>query len=53
VPPMTYDEDRDPHARRFEREDDESLDGYLHEKEHIAISIDGLPGPPLPLPPTP
>ncbi|MFF4232056.1 pyridoxamine 5'-phosphate oxidase family protein [Streptomyces sp. NPDC001820] len=53
VPFMTYDEDRDLHARRFEREDDESLDGYFHKKEHIASSIDGLPGLPLPLPPTP
>ncbi|MDQ0944754.1 pyridoxamine 5'-phosphate oxidase family protein [Streptomyces sp. V1I1] len=53
VPFMTYDEDRDLHARRFEREDDESLDSYFHKKEHIASSIDGLPGLPLPLPPTP
>lgn len=53
VPFMTYDEDRDLHARRFAREDDESLSDYFAGKEHIATSIDGLPGLPLPLPPTP
>ena len=55
VPFMTYDEDRDLHASRFAREDDESLDAYFAQKEHIATSIDGLPGLPLPLPlpPTP
>ncbi|MDR3035097.1 MAG: pyridoxamine 5'-phosphate oxidase family protein [Kitasatospora sp.] len=53
VPFMTYDEDRDLHARRFAREDDASLDAYFHKKDHIATSIDGLPGLPLPLPPTP
>ncbi|MDH2426131.1 pyridoxamine 5'-phosphate oxidase family protein [Sphaerisporangium sp. TRM90804] len=53
VPLMTYDEDRDLHARRFAREDDASLSDYFARKEHIAASIDGLPGLPLPLPPTP
>ncbi|MFD8612086.1 pyridoxamine 5'-phosphate oxidase family protein [Streptomyces sp. NPDC059631] len=53
VPFMTYDEDRDLHRRRFAREDDESLDAYFTKKEHIATSLDGLPGLPLPLPPTP
>jgi hypothetical protein len=53
VPFMTYDEDRDLHAKRFEREDDESLSEYFARKEHVATSIDGLPGLPLPLPPTP
>ncbi|MFR9799308.1 pyridoxamine 5'-phosphate oxidase family protein [Streptomyces sp. MS06] len=53
VPFMTYDEDRDLHARRFAREDDTSLSRYFEGKEHIATSIDGLPGLPLPLPPTP
>lgn len=51
VPFMTYDEDRDLHARRFAREDDDSLDAYFTKKEHVAESIDGLPGLPLPLPP--
>lgn len=53
VPFMTYDEDRDLHAKRFAREDDASLDAYFTKKEHVATSIDGLPGLPLPLPPTP
>ncbi|MCX4552153.1 pyridoxamine 5'-phosphate oxidase family protein [Streptomyces sp. NBC_01387] len=51
VPFMTYDEDRDLHAKRFAREDDTSLSRYFEKKEHIARSIDGLPGLPLPLPP--
>ncbi len=51
VPLMTYDEDRDLHARRFAREDDDSLSAYFA-KRHIATSLDGLPGVPLPLPPS-
>jgi hypothetical protein len=53
VPLMTYEGDRDLHARRFVREDDESLNTYFHKKDYIASSIDGLPGLPLPLPPMP
>ncbi|MFF5216095.1 pyridoxamine 5'-phosphate oxidase family protein [Micromonospora sp. NPDC000442] len=53
VPLMTYDTDRDLHGRRFAREDDTSLDAYFAGKDDIATSIDGLPGLPLPLPPTP
>ncbi|MET8555167.1 pyridoxamine 5'-phosphate oxidase family protein [Streptomyces sp. NPDC004959] len=53
VPFMAYEEERDLHARRFAREDDASLDAYFGKKDHIARSIDGLPGLPLPLPPTP
>ncbi|MFF7182442.1 pyridoxamine 5'-phosphate oxidase family protein [Streptomyces sp. NPDC008121] len=53
VPFMSYDEDRDLHAKRFAREDDASLSAYFGKKEHIASSIDGLPGLPLPLPPLP
>ncbi|WP_370411157.1 pyridoxamine 5'-phosphate oxidase family protein [Streptomyces fradiae] len=53
VPFMSYDEDRDLHQRRFGREDNASLDAYFAKKEHIATSIDGLPGLPLPLPPLP
>ncbi len=51
VPFMSYDEDRPLHRSRFEREDDRSLDLYFQKKDHIATSIDGLPGLPLPLPP--
>ena len=53
VPLMRFDGDRDLHARRFAREDDESLAAYFEKKDHIATSLDGLPGLPLPLPPTP
>ncbi|MEU0782502.1 pyridoxamine 5'-phosphate oxidase family protein [Streptomyces sp. NPDC006173] len=52
VPFMAYEEDRDLHGRRFAREDDASLDAYFTKKEHIATSLDGLPGLPLPLPPS-
>ncbi|MFF4274028.1 pyridoxamine 5'-phosphate oxidase family protein [Streptomyces sp. NPDC001536] len=51
VPFMTYDEDRDLHARRFAREDDDSLSAYFATRQ-IATSLDGLPGLPLPLPPS-
>ncbi|MDI3386822.1 pyridoxamine 5'-phosphate oxidase family protein [Streptomyces sp. B-S-A8] len=51
VPFMTYDEDRDLHAKRFAREDDATLSAYF-EKRTIARSMDGLPGVPLPLPPS-
>ncbi|MEU3373444.1 pyridoxamine 5'-phosphate oxidase family protein [Streptomyces sp. NPDC006660] len=50
VPFLSYEEDRDLHAKRFAREDDASLSAYFAKKEHIATSIDGLPGLPLPLP---
>ncbi|WP_406338984.1 pyridoxamine 5'-phosphate oxidase family protein [Streptomyces sp. NBC_00649] len=52
VPFMSYDADRDLHGRRFAREDDASLSEYFKKKDHIERSIDGLPGLPLPLPPT-
>ncbi|MFE7357839.1 pyridoxamine 5'-phosphate oxidase family protein [Streptomyces sp. NPDC057543] len=53
VPFLSYDEDRPLHAQRFAREDDASLSGYFEKKEHVATSIDGLPGLPLPLPAMP
>ncbi|MEV4811345.1 pyridoxamine 5'-phosphate oxidase family protein [Micromonospora avicenniae] len=53
VPFMTYDGDRDLHGKRFAREDDASLSDYFAGKQHVASSIDGLPGLPLPLPSTP
>ncbi|MGD9484207.1 pyridoxamine 5'-phosphate oxidase family protein [Streptomyces sp. TRM70308] len=53
VPFMSYEADRPLHASRFAREDDASLDAYFRGKEHVATSLDGLPGLPLPLPPTP
>ncbi|MQY14058.1 hypothetical protein SRB5_42190 [Streptomyces sp. RB5] len=53
VPFMTYDEDRDLHRRRFERETRESLTEYFRKKDHVETSMDGLPGLPLPLAPLP
>lgn len=53
VPFMAYEGERPLHAARFARETDESLDAYFRGKEHVGTSIDGLPGLPLPLPPTP
>lgn len=50
VPFMPYEADRDLHGKRFAREDDASLDAYFTRKEHIATSLDGLPGLPLPRP---
>ncbi|MET7292670.1 pyridoxamine 5'-phosphate oxidase family protein [Streptomyces griseoloalbus] len=52
VPFMAYESDRDLHERRFAREDDASLGAYFGKKEHVATSLDGLPGLPLPLPPS-
>ncbi|MBB5935689.1 pyridoxamine 5'-phosphate oxidase family protein [Streptomyces zagrosensis] len=52
VPLMDYREDRTLHAQRFGREDDASLSAYFQKKEHVGTSIDGLPGLPLPLPPS-
>lgn len=52
VPYMAYESDRELHGRRFAREDDVSLSEYFAKKDHIATSLDGLPGLPLPLPPS-
>ena len=52
VPFMAYESDRDLHGKRFAREDDASLGEYFAKKEHVATSLDGLPGLPLPLPPS-
>jgi hypothetical protein len=52
VPLMTYDTDRDLHGKRFAREDDASLSEYFAKKDHVTTSLDGLPGLPLPLPPS-
>ncbi|MFF8828137.1 pyridoxamine 5'-phosphate oxidase family protein [Streptomyces sp. NPDC015131] len=53
VPFMAYEEERDLHGQYFGRKDDEALSDYFTRKDDIATSIDGLPGLPLPLPPTP
>jgi hypothetical protein len=51
VPFMSYDSERELHGQRFAREDDDSLSEYFAKKDHIATSMDGLPGLPLPLRP--
>lgn len=51
VPFLDYREERDLHARHFARKTDEEFAAYCEKKEHIATSIDDLPGLPLPLPP--
>jgi hypothetical protein len=50
VPYMEYRGDRPLHTRRFARESDESFAAYCEKKEHVGVSLDGLPGLPLPLP---
>ncbi|SCK59043.1 pyridoxamine 5'-phosphate oxidase family protein [Streptomyces sp. WMMB 322] len=50
VPYMDYREDRPLHTQRFARETDESFARYCEKKEHVGVSLDGLPALPLPLP---
>ncbi|MEV7524861.1 pyridoxamine 5'-phosphate oxidase family protein [Streptomyces sp. NPDC091371] len=51
IPLMDYQGERTLHAEYFGRKTDEEFSEYCEKKEHIAVSIDGLPGLPLPLPP--
>jgi hypothetical protein len=51
VPYMEHRGDRPLHTQRFARETDESFAAYCEKKDHVAVSLDGLPGLPLPLPP--
>lgn len=51
VPFMDYREERSLHSEFFERKGEEEFSAYCEGKEHIATSIDGLPGLPLPVPP--
>ncbi len=53
VPFMDYREDRALHADFFGRKTDEEFAVYCEGKDHVAVSIDGLPALPLPLPPRP
>ncbi|GAA2261147.1 pyridoxamine 5'-phosphate oxidase family protein [Streptomyces amakusaensis] len=50
VPFMTYDEERTQHAEHFARKTDEEFAAYCEKKEHLGVSLDGLPALPLPLP---
>lgn len=51
VPFMEHKGDRPLHTQRFARETPESFAEYCERKEHVGVSLDGLPGLPLPLPP--
>ncbi|MEU0395151.1 pyridoxamine 5'-phosphate oxidase family protein [Streptomyces sp. NPDC006208] len=50
VPFMDYREERTQHAEHFGRKTDEEFAAYCEKKEHVAVSLDGLPALPLPLP---
>ncbi|MFD4138367.1 pyridoxamine 5'-phosphate oxidase family protein [Streptomyces sp. NPDC058572] len=50
VPFMDYREERTQHAEHFGRKTDEEFAVYCEKKEHVAMSLDGLPALPLPLP---
>ncbi|MEV6316912.1 pyridoxamine 5'-phosphate oxidase family protein [Streptomyces sp. NPDC051776] len=51
VPHMDYREERTQHAEHFGRKTDEEFAAYCEKKEHVGVSLDGLPALPLPLPP--
>ncbi|MFI6286357.1 pyridoxamine 5'-phosphate oxidase family protein [Streptomyces sp. NPDC051018] len=50
VPFMDYREERTQHAEHFGRKSDEEFAAYCEKKEHVGVSLDGLPALPLPLP---
>jgi hypothetical protein len=50
VPLMDHRAERALHTQRFSRETHASFSDYCARKDHVATSIDGLPGLPLPLP---
>ncbi|MEV3992324.1 pyridoxamine 5'-phosphate oxidase family protein [Streptomyces sp. NPDC049837] len=51
VPFMDYREERTQHAEHFARKTDEEFAAYCAKKDHVGVSLDGLPALPLPLPP--
>jgi predicted pyridoxine 5'-phosphate oxidase superfamily flavin-nucleotide-binding protein len=51
VPLMDHREDRSLHADFFGRKTDEQFAEYCAAKDHVGVSVDGLPALPLPLPP--
>ncbi|WP_447008287.1 pyridoxamine 5'-phosphate oxidase family protein [Saccharothrix isguenensis] len=51
VPFMDYREERTLHEDYFARRSDEQFSAYCDSKDHVAVSLDGLPALPLPLPP--
>ncbi|MGW4029727.1 pyridoxamine 5'-phosphate oxidase family protein [Streptomyces sp. NPDC004838] len=50
VPFMDYREERTQHAEHFGRKSDAEFAAYCEKKEHVGVSLDGLPALPLPLP---
>ncbi|MGW7199481.1 pyridoxamine 5'-phosphate oxidase family protein [Streptomyces chryseus] len=50
VPFMEYREERTQHAEYFGRKTDEEFAAYCEKKDHVGVSLDGLPALPLPLP---
>ncbi|MGW6770309.1 pyridoxamine 5'-phosphate oxidase family protein [Streptomyces sp. NPDC055037] len=50
VPFMDYREERTQHAEHFGRKTDEEFAAYCAKKDHVGVSVDGLPALPLPLP---
>ncbi|MFC8078865.1 pyridoxamine 5'-phosphate oxidase family protein [Streptomyces sp. NPDC057307] len=50
VPFMEYREERTQHAQHFARKSDDEFAAYCEKKEHVGVSLDGLPALPLPLP---
>jgi predicted pyridoxine 5'-phosphate oxidase superfamily flavin-nucleotide-binding protein len=50
VPYMEYREERTQHAEYFGRKSEEEFAAYCERKEHVGVSLDGLPSLPLPLP---
>ncbi|MGW7358786.1 pyridoxamine 5'-phosphate oxidase family protein [Streptomyces sp. NPDC054802] len=53
VPYMEYREERTQHAEYFGRKSEEEFAAYCERKEHVGVSLDGLPSLPLPLPARP
>lgn len=51
VPYMEFKQERPLHYDYFGRMTEEEFNAYCERKEHNAVSIDGLPALPLPLPP--
>lgn len=47
---MDYREERTQHAEHFARKSDEEFAAYCEKKDHVGVSLDGLPALPLPLP---
>ncbi|WP_406001906.1 pyridoxamine 5'-phosphate oxidase family protein [Streptomyces sp. NBC_00829] len=50
VPFLEYQEERTQHAEHFGRKSDEEFAAYCEKKDHVGVSLDGLPALPLPLP---